>query len=196
MSGLLELFKRLPKAKTPADYEAVLADAEKQAEAARARLADLESRREDVIFAGGDLAKLTAEITAAEQEIKTLAVTIEGARKRHLAAIDAEHQALLEAEDKKALELQAELIRRLGEFATAATAVTDQAERIVEIRRILNPHNARMVENGRRDLVLRDPMSELSGRVGRQVHDPLHNLYVAEFWPRHPDGPALLQLAK
>ena len=66
MNAITSILKRLPKMKTSADFDAAIADLETEHAAALAAVGELEAQREDLIFTGGDLAALEADISAAE----------------------------------------------------------------------------------------------------------------------------------
>ncbi len=196
MNAITSILARLPKAKTSADFDAALADLETEHAEALAAVADLESQREDLIFSGGDLVKLEADISAAEGRAKTLAVAMEGARKRREAAAEAEAQAELEAVASDARKLNVKLRAQLIDFGKVAETLATHAEKIKGLREQITVANIRVRTCGRSDLVISDPYKTLPEIVGRVVGDPMRNLHIEEFWPRHRKGPALLELTK
>jgi len=196
MNAITSILARLPKAKTSADFDAALADLETEHAAALAAVGTLESQREDMIFTGGNLGKLERDIAEAEGRVKTLGVAIEGATKRQAAAVEAERQAALEATAKVARQHNAKLRTRLIAFASVAEELAGHASEIKQLRAEILTANSVVREAGRRDLAVDDPIRSLPEIVGRQVHDPVKALVIPEFWPRHPDGPALLKLTK
>ena len=198
MNAITNILKRLPKAKTSADFDAALADLETEHASALAAVGDLESQREDLIFTGGDLAALEADISTAEGRVKTLAVAMEGARKRREQAAEAEAQAELEAVADKARKLNKTLRARLIDFGKVAEELAGHAETIKGLREQIAATNSRVRVCGRADLVARDPFNALAEVVERQVTDPVKGLNIPEFYPRRADGdgPALLRLTK
>ncbi len=192
----MNILSNLTKLKSAADFSAAITDLEREHAAALAAVADLESQREDLIFSGGDLVKLEADISAAEGRAKTLAVAMEGARTRRDAAAEAEAQAELEAVASDARKLNVKLRAQLIDFGKVAETLASHAEKIKGLREQITVANIRVRTCGRSDLVISDPWKELPEIVGRVVGDPMRNLHIEEFWPRHRKGPALLKLTK
>jgi chromosome segregation ATPase len=198
MNMITSILARLPKAKTSADFDAAISELEKEFALARAAVGELEAQREDTIFAGGDLDRLDADVGAAENRAKTLAVALEGATKRRDQAMEAEAQAALEATARDARKLNAKLTASLIGFANAADEMAGHADEIKRLREKIDAANKHVRVCGRSDLAIDDPVSSLPEITGRLVHDPMAGLNVPEFWPRtrHDDGPALLKLRK
>ena len=194
MNMISTVLKRLPKAKTSADFDAALADLETEHARALAAVGELEGKREDLIFTGGDLAALEADISAAEGEAKTLAVAITGAEKRREQAAEAEAQAEMEATGEAARKLTAKLTTALIGFGAAAEQLAGHAESIRGLRAKITEKNNVVRAGNRGDLVVGDPINDLPAVAGRHVADPVRGLVIPEYWPRHPHGPALLNL--
>ena len=116
MNAMTKLLKQLPGLKSSDDFAAVIGDLEREHGAATATVVELEGKREDLIFTGGDLAKLASDISAAEGNAKTLAVALAGAQKRHGQATEAEAQAALEVVGKVARQAQGRLRVEMAAF--------------------------------------------------------------------------------
>ncbi len=197
MNMISNVLARLPKAKTSADFDAALADLKTEHAAALADVGELESQREDLIFTGGDLGKLEADIGTAEGKVKTLAVAMEGARKRREAAAEAERQAELEAVAAGAGKLNVKLRAELIAFGKAAEELARHAKTINGLRAEITVANTRVRTCGRSDLAAPDPVRSLVEIAGRQVMDPVMGLVIPEYYPRRAEGgPALLKLRK
>ena len=196
MNALTSILSKMPGLKSSDDFAAAITDLEREYAEAVAAVAELEGKREDLIFSGGDLGKLERDIAEAEGRVKTLGVAIEGATKRQAAAVEAERQAALEATAKVARQHNAKLRIRLIAFASVAEELAGHASEIKQLRAEILTANSVVREAGRRDLAVDDPIRSLPEIVGRQVHDPVKALVIPEFWPRHPDGPALLRLER
>ena len=196
MHAITSILRSLKKLKSSADFTAPIDTLETEHAEAVAAVGELEAGRESAIFDGGDLAKLEADISAAEGRAKTLNIAMEGARKRREAAIEAEATAALEAIGKAAQKLTGKLLAELISFGKVAEALSDHAKAITSLRREIAGRNTELRTAGRGDLAVDDPIRSLPEIVGRQVHDPVKALVIPEFWPRHPDGPALALLKK
>ena len=193
----LTILKKLPGLKTSGDFDAAIDTLETAHSEATAAVAALESKREDLIFSGGDLAKLEADISAAVGRAKTLAVALSGAEKRREQAAEAERQAELEALANDARKLNKTLRARLIAFGENAETLAALAETIKTLRAEINTANNTARAAGRADLAIDDPVRDLVEIVGRQVADPLGNLNIAEFYPHRAEGgPALARLTK
>ena len=196
MNAFTSILSKMPGLKSSADFADALGDLETEHAAATAAAADLESQREDLIFSGGNLTRLDADIAAAEGQVRTLTTAIEGARKRRDQAAEAESQAELEAVAKAAGKLNKTLRAELISFGKVAETLTTHAAAITELRAEILEKNNHLRACGRSDLVARDPIRDLPEALDRLVGDPLRNLHIEEFWPRHGKGPALLELRK
>ena len=97
MNAITSILSKMPGLKSSEDFAGAIDTLETEHASALAAVAELEAGRESAIFDGGDLAALEAGIAAAESRAKTLAVALEGARKRRDEAVEAERQAKLEA---------------------------------------------------------------------------------------------------
>ena len=198
MNMISTILKQLPGLKSSSDFASAIDSLETEHASALAAVTELEAGREAAIFDGGDLAALEADIAAAENRAKTLAVALEGARKRRESAVEAERMAELEALGQKARKMNAKLRVRLIDFARVAEELADHAGEIRALRaEILTANNA-VREGGRSDLVQHDPVRGLVELVGRQVADSAKGLVIPEYWPRRADGdgPALALLKK
>ena len=186
----------LRKLKSSADFDAAIPDLETAHAEAVAAVGELESKREAVLFEGGRLDKLGASIAAAEAQARTLDTALTGARRRHTEATEAEAQAALEAAGKAAKKMNDKLRVEMIGFAQAAETLAAHADGIKTMRHKLREMKAALVAGGRGDFGPVDPIQEAIALSGRQVRDPLAGLQIPEFWPPHPDGPALLTLTK
>ena len=196
MNAIDTILRKLPKAKTAADFTAATADLEREHTEALAAVETLEAEREDRIFSGGSLSALEGDIATAQAKAKTIAVALGGAQKRHGQATEAERVARLVAVGKRAVKLNGELRSALTGFAQAAETLATHAGQIKALRHKLRGLKAELVTGGRGDLAPRDPVNDAAAAAGRPVRDPLGNLSVPEFWPAHPDGAALSLLKK
>ena len=194
MNAITNILARLPKVKTSVDFDAAIGDLEMARAEAAAAVAELEGQREDLIFDGGDLAALEADISAAESRTKTLAVALSGARKRREAAIEAERQAELDADADKARKLNAKLKAKLIAFGKAAEELAGHAKTITGLRAEILTANNVVREGGRGDLVQDDPFNALAAVAGRHVIDPVKGLVIPEYWPHRAAPPALALL--
>ena len=198
MNMITNILARLPGLKSSADFDAAITDLETEHASALAAVGELEAGREAAIFDGGNLAALEADISAAEGRAKTLAVALEGARKRRETAIEAERMAELEATAAAARKLNTKLRARLIDFGKVAEELAGHAETIKGLCVEITAINTRVRTCGRADLAVPDPFRALAAVVERQVADPVTGLVIPEFWPRRMDGdgPALLRLRK
>ena len=196
MNTITSILRKLPDLKTSTDFGKAITNLETEHAAAVAAVGELEAGRESAIFDGGDLAKLEADISAAEGRAKTLNIALGGAQKRHGQATEAERVARLVAVGKRAVKLNGELRSALTGFAQAAETLATHAGQIKALRHKLRGLKAELVTGGRGDLAPRDPVNDAAAAAGRPVRDPLGNLSVPEFWPAHPDGAALSLLKK
>ncbi len=112
------------------------------------------------------------------------------------AAAEAEAQAKLVALSDEARKLNKTLRAELIAFGQVAETLACHAEAIKDLRKQILEKNNHVRVCGRSDLAVRDPIRDLPETTGRRVTDPLHGLHIAEFWPRHRKGPALLELTK
>ena len=196
MNMISTVLKQLPGLKSSADFAAATATLEAEHATAQAAVATLEARREDTLFEGGRFDALEADIAAAEAQVRTLDVALTGARRRHSEATEAEAQAALEAAGKAAKKMNDKLRVEMIGFAQAAETLAAHADGIKTMRHKLREMKAALVAGGRGDFGPVDPIQEAIALSGRQVRDPLAGLQIPEFWPPHPDGPALLTLTK
>ena len=197
MNSLTTILKKLPSLKTSAEFGTAVATLEAEHSEVTAAVAALAGKREDVIFEGGDLAKLEREISAAEAIVRTLGVALDGARSRQGQAVEGERTAALEAVADDARKLNKTLRARLIAFGENAKTLADHAREITKLRATINTANNTIREAGRADLVSTDPINELAATLDRQVADPVAALVVPEFWPHSPDdGAAIMKLKK
>ena len=196
MNMISNILKQLPGLKSASDFDAAITTLERELAEATTAVNELEGKREDLIFSGGNLSKLEADILAAESRVKTFGIAITGATKRRTEAVEAEAQAELEAKGKAAVKMNAKLKTTLIAFATTAETLAGHAAEIKQLRaEILTANNA-VREGGRGDLVQHDPVRGLVELAERQVADSVKGLVIPEFWPAHPDGAALSLLRK
>jgi len=193
---MMNILANLKKLKTSGEFAAAVADLETEHAEATAKVDKLEAGRESAIFDGGNLEKLARDISDAVSRVQTLGVAMEGARTRRDAAAEAEAQAELEAVASDARKLNVKLRAQLIDFGKVAETLASHAEKIKGLREQITVANIRVRTCGRSDLVISDPWKELPEIVGRVVGDPMRNLHIEEFWPRHRKGPALLKLTK
>ena len=197
MNAITSILSSLKKLKSSADFTAAIDTLETEHAEAVAAVGELEAGRESAIFDGGDLAKLEADISAAEGRAKTLNIAMEGARKRREAAIEAEATAALEAIGKAAQKLTGKLLAELISFGKVAETLTGHAETVTSLRREIAGLNTELRTAGRGDLAVADPITSLPEIAGRQVADSAKGLVIPEFWPHRAEGgPALARLSK
>ena len=197
MNAIDTILRKLPKAKTAADFASASAALEAEKTKLAADVAALKAKREQTIFNGGKLEPVERDIVAAQDAARTLDVALDGASKRRTQAAEAEAEAKLVKVADEAGKLNKTLRARLIAFGIAAEVLTGHAVEIKQLRLDINVANNIVREGGRSDLVSHDPVRDLPAVVGRSVRDPVKALVVPEFFPhRHEDGPALLKMPK
>ncbi len=194
MNAITRILKQLPALKTSTDFAGAITTLELEHTEAVAAVGELEAGREAAIFSGGNLGKLESDIAEAQSRVRTLDIALTGARKRREAAIEGEATAALEAVAAAAGKLTKTLRAELISFGKVAEALTGHAETVTSLRREIARRNTELRTAGRGDLAVDDPITSLPELVERIVHDPVKGLIIPEFWPPHPDGPALLEL--
>ena len=192
----MNVLTNLKKLKSSADFADALVDLETEHAEAVAAVADLEAGREDMIFSGGNLDKLEANISAAEARVKTLGVAITGATKRRDEASQAEVDAELEAVADGAQKLKTKLNAELIEFHKLAAALAIHAGEITRTRVDIAAANKITFKAGRGDLKIKDPVYDLGKRLERRIPDPLRGMLIQGYWPVDGHGLGLAKLEK
>ncbi len=193
---MTNVLSNLKKLKSSADFDTAITDLEAELSEATADVDELESQREDLIFSGGNLAKLEADIAAAEGKAKTLTIAMEGAKRRRDEAAEAERMAELEKVADGGQKLKTKLNAELIEFHKLASALAIHAGEITKLREDIASANKTTFRAGRGDLKVKDPVYDLGKRLERRVHDPLRGMLIQGYWPADGHGPALAALKK
>ncbi len=190
----MNVLSTLKKLKTSADFAGAIDTLEADHAEAVAAVGELEGKREDLIFTGGDLAKLERDIVEAEGRVKTLAIAISGAERRRTEAAEAERMAEMVAVGNEAKKQTATLRKALAAFEETAAELAKDAENVTALRREIATLNAKLREGNRADLAARDPIKQQARDADRQITEPLAGLVIAGHWPQR--RPFIAPLAK
>ncbi len=161
----MKFLERLKGRKGVEDFEAALNENEREAAAARARLAQIDGQRESVLMEAGEtaLAKLDTEAAELRRKIEVLDLAAKAIAKR-LEAAEAERQ---NAEDEKLVrEAQASiadpLTAALRAYHASAMNLVESVQRIEQLETRLREINQRLASRGRHDLQLATPYGKAS----------------------------------
>jgi hypothetical protein len=178
MTDLLRGFRRPAAEASAADLRETLAAAERKAEDASARVAELELARGDVLLGEDTKAAAAHEkaLREARDEAERLAAVIAALRPRIEAADARENEAALQGQAEDAERISAEAAEDMATYVRAAREMLGAAERINEATRRVMAHNSRAHLAGRSDLKVTMPIARAWPDFG---NGPLERIAVA-----------------
>lgn len=161
----MEILTKLRGLTSSQQFAETLPDLKRQKAAAEAELDRLEGQRETVIFEGGNLAKLNAEIATSRETISTLDVAIEGAERRRKEAAAREHAADVEARMAAAPGLRDRLIAARKRAHILASELDELVDELRSGGRELRELNEFASREGRPDLRAEVPWDEWREKI-------------------------------
>ena len=185
------ILSKLRNSKTAADYEQAAAEIETAVKDAKARLDDLNERKESAFCdpSEGDLKTIRSEITTITLELEDLTDALAVAKRRHEQQVTAEHRAAAESQMKEVLE-QAEILRKdYIEIHRLLTKTAKHLENAERIGKEIHKHNDFVNKVGLSDLMIDHPVWLLAQHLDTLVMDPVEAYRRLRYYrPPHPDG--------
>lgn len=175
------------KAKSSADFGEAAAKLEADLETAKARLAELEAERENVVFGGGSIEDHNKALLETRELVETLKASIQGAHRRRDEALERERHQSFEAEAEQIQDQVPGIEQEWRKLHAALVTVVDAGQKIREHGERVSEFNLRARAAMRTDLLADTGIRE---RVSGVMNDTKFKLPH----PENTDEPTLPEL--